>query len=226
MNDLLARVERAELEPWDVSLATLPSRAGANVHAVADDLRLCFGTLAAEGSTAPLMYGSRWAGQRLGMDREIVSRALRSLVRADVIRHVGSLDARGRGSEGPRLYELGEGAEVRPPVLPVGASGIEGEERREQVPAGRRLQAPIEPARELVQQAGVRGAVGRRPALGLDRLGATVGGAHADVGFGIGHATHDAARSRAVQDGDDRPDEYELVELFMAAFDATEEQCE
>jgi hypothetical protein len=114
MPELLERVARGELLPWRVELAPLPARAGANVRTVADDLERLFGVLAAAGDERPLLYGSRWAAGRLDMDREVVSRALRCLVRAGVIRHVRSLRPQNGGREGPRCYSLGEGAKVYP----------------------------------------------------------------------------------------------------------------
>jgi hypothetical protein len=114
MPELLAQVERGDLVPWQVTLPPLPAKAGCNVRAVADDLACLFGVQAAAGDDRPLLYASRWASARLGIDREVISRALRCLVKAEIIEHVRSLKPLNGGREGPRCYTLGAGARVHP----------------------------------------------------------------------------------------------------------------
>jgi hypothetical protein len=115
MPELLAQVERGDLVPWQVTLPPLPAKAGCNVRAVADDLAHLFGVQAAAGDDRPLLYASRWASARLGIDREVVSRALRCLVKGRDHRARPFSQAAERWPRGAALLRPGrwrEGASV------------------------------------------------------------------------------------------------------------------
>lgn len=84
--------EHGRLEPSEGLIRTPPRARGAT-SAVAEDMSLLFGLADAAGvPDVPLMYGTHWAAERLGIDSyATVSRALWALRNDGQIVHVGGV---------------------------------------------------------------------------------------------------------------------------------------
>jgi hypothetical protein len=92
------------LEPVDVTLGELPADASPAMRKVAEDIRLLLGLRLAVDDDRPLPYSTRFCAERCGLhDQGHASRVLRRLVEAGVIRHVESLEPRGK-RDGTKAY--------------------------------------------------------------------------------------------------------------------------
>lgn len=176
-----------------VPLPELPGWATSAMERVLRDVAFCSGLLRAAGDDGTVIYAVDWAAGRLGLSGKTVSVALRALRRCGALRLVRTLPPvegeDGRRRRGSRVYAVSppvEGREVRPSLGPGAARDVEAGERAAVRPAGTLGSAALEPLPEVVEEPGVRGAVGGRPADDLDGLRASSGGAAGNVG-GVGH---------------------------------------
>jgi hypothetical protein len=196
---LLRECEEGRLLPVEVQLGALPANATADMAAVAEDVALLLGLRHAAGDTEPLPYAVRFCAQRCGwIDPRRAGRALRALCSAGVIRHVGSMPARGK-KDGTKLYA---------PPLPVTSPGTYPLESE---PVNVEPVAPFQPEREASDQRVVRGAEsGERlkPRTAPRNAAQITVGRHANQATGATGTNHDhrdrddqrtATRKRAPQ---------------------------
>jgi hypothetical protein len=91
--DQIALYKAGELTPVPVHFAPLPADADPNMIAVAKHMRLLFGLRLADSDDRPLPYATSLpVDEKVVRNKPIASRAIRKLVAAGVIDHVGELD--------------------------------------------------------------------------------------------------------------------------------------
>lgn len=136
---LVGEWQDGRLTPAEITLGTMPTRAGDAQRAVADHMRLLMGLRLAAGDARPLPYAASMA-VRAGLvpDKGTASAAIRALVRMKVIAHVGELPKTRPGIDGTKLYA--------PPEQVVTTDHLEAEE----LDTGDQLEAePPEPEPEV-----------------------------------------------------------------------------
>ena len=94
-----------QLDPVPVALGAMPPFAGRVMRRVAEHMQLRMGLRRADGEDRPLPYAtSQPVRAGLAKDKATASNAIRALVRAGVIDHVGSFPPLKPGSDGTKLY--------------------------------------------------------------------------------------------------------------------------
>lgn len=107
MRQLLAAYAAGEIEPEPVALGPLPVGASRQMRAIADHFALWVGLRAADGVLAPVPYSTT-----VPVDARIVPRKssasflLRQMCACGIIKHVGDMPKRGKGS-GTKLFVPG-----------------------------------------------------------------------------------------------------------------------
>jgi len=193
------------LHPVPVRLGRMPDDATPLMRAIADHMATRMGLRLAVDDDWPLPYATTEAIRAgFATNAAQVSRAIARLVRAGVIRHVGSLPRRRGGPpEGTKLYAPGAPEDVLPPLArAIEADRTGAVDQRQEVrehPAV--LAAVADDRREVTEGDSGMGATGDDAVAGHDH----------DVRSGDGRLALDVYGS-----------EDALVAAFIEGFDATE----
>jgi hypothetical protein len=117
VEQLLRMSARGELPPRDVQLRDLPDSATMPMRKVARFFQLVAGLRAAAGDERPVPFACGWVAEKTGLPKPTVHRALRQLEAAGVLKHDGTLPARGlkRRTHLWRAVESAEGELIQFP---------------------------------------------------------------------------------------------------------------
>jgi hypothetical protein len=105
VEQLLALHAKDELALASAGLPDLPPTATAAMRQVAEFYALVRALRMWAGDDRPVPFACGWVGQKTGIPKRTVARALRQLVDAEVLELVGAMP--GRGARGTHLYEPG-----------------------------------------------------------------------------------------------------------------------
>jgi hypothetical protein len=140
-----------------VRLGELPDNATDEMKKVAEDIAFLIGLFASAGENRPLPYSCRFGAERIGSDKASVNRALKALVKANVILCPGQLTPHGSQENGkpnsigtfayaapidllPAEKPVATAPAIKDRVEPDGPWSIdEGEEVRDDVPVGQAI---------------------------------------------------------------------------------------
>jgi hypothetical protein len=180
LDELLNRHAKGQIRPETVPLPELPAYATDSMRRVLKHMALCVGLIRAEnapGDDGTVIYAVDWAARHVGLSGKTVSVALGKLRRCGAVRIVKVLDPmEPRQRAGSRVYAIeSPGTDG---TLPHSTGDVEAA-------VGVRGAVHVhQPHMEVVDDASVGNAVGRRPAGDLDGFDAATS---STAGIGIGH---------------------------------------